>query len=75
MTRAIVVGLIVAGTFAAVYDMGQRSIVRSCVEFHTFTYARSAWACARMRTAGEREREEGSSGEPRDDQRFVLKDT
>jgi hypothetical protein len=75
MLRAFAIGLLIAGALSAAYDAGQRSIIRDCVEFHTFTYARGAWACARMRTAGEREREEGSSGEPRDDQRFILKDT
>lgn len=64
-----------AGVLSTVYDMGQRSIVRSCVEFHTFTYARGAWACSRMRTAGEREREVGPNNEARDDKRFIRKDT
>lgn len=45
------------------YDMGQRKIVRDCVTFHTFTYARSAWACERMRTAIEREMEEKKANE------------
>jgi hypothetical protein len=40
------------------YDAGKRGVVRDCLTFHTFTYARSAWFCTRMRTAIEREKEE-----------------
>lgn len=47
-----------AAMLYAAYDAGQRSIVRDCVEFHTFTYARGAWLCKRLKTAKEREREE-----------------
>lgn len=37
----------------AIYDAGQRSIIRDCHEFHTFTYGRNAYGCVRLKTPKE----------------------